>query len=95
MRHGNQKTPSKVSPRKPFSYRVPKNLVPSFADVVTVSRRTKASIIHESLEMNLPVMEVRYAPQLNRLRARHKVPASNHPRPRPPEPAVQFNRPQT
>lgn len=48
------------SPTAPFSYRVPPELSQRFNDVLAASRRTKASLIHESLEVMLPDFERRY-----------------------------------
>ena len=69
VQHANLKSlPARIASNKPFSYRVPKHLAPSFNDVVAVSQRQKASIIHESLSARLPMLETRYADQLKKLR---------------------------
>ena len=43
-----------------------------FSDVVEVSKRTKASVLHEALDEQLPILEQRYAKQLKKLRAARK-----------------------
>jgi len=56
------------APQKPFSYRPPKHLLPLFYDIVEVSKRSKASILHESLDEKLPELKTNYAPQLKKLK---------------------------
>jgi hypothetical protein len=53
----------------PFSYRPAAHIAPRFHAVVTVSRRSRASVLHESLEQQLPVMEQRYSKQLKKLKS--------------------------
>lgn len=64
MKQTNKKTaPKKVEPVEPFSYRVPRDMEKDFLDVKNASRRTKASLLHESLEKMLPVFKRRYLPK--------------------------------
>lgn len=60
----HDKTFQKNKPRHPVSYRIPEKLIQRFSAVVRISRRPKASIIHESIEAMLPVLEKRYAAEL-------------------------------
>lgn len=57
---------------KPFSYRVPAPYREQFMDIIAVSRRNKASLLHEALERELPNFEIRYSKELAKYRAAKK-----------------------
>ena len=64
------KLPNKKKSASPFSYRPAVALAPRFNNVVAVSRRTRASVLHEALELHLPELERRYAAQLKNVRGK-------------------------
>jgi len=75
MQHGTKSKPARVKAGEPFSYRVPLVLEPTFNAILTVSFRNKASVLTESLEAQLPVLEKRYAKELKAYRAKQRAAA--------------------
>ena len=51
-----------------FSYRPPKHLETLLGEIIAVTRRNKASILHEGLELTLPELEKRHASALAKFR---------------------------
>ena len=66
------KTKQRRGSATPFSYRPAQHLAGRFYDVVEASKRTKASIVHESLENTLPILEAANAQALATLKRKAK-----------------------
>lgn len=73
MRNGKASRHNGKTQESPITFRPEKAIRNRFLNVVEASRRSQASIIHESLECRLPALEVRFHKELRRLKRKQKL----------------------